>query len=100
PAHRRILYIGDGIQSVGELDGARAAERARRAAPDTRVTAISLGGETDPVALATLTAHPGGSVLDATLIGSVRATAELAARRQRGLPLTGTALTLPAGLDA
>lgn len=99
-ARRRILYIGDGVQSVGELDGRRVGDRIRELTGETRVTVVSLGGETDPVALAAMASGPAGSVLDATRIGSVRATAELAARRQRGLPLRDVTVELPSGLFA
>lgn len=99
-AQRRIIYVGDGIQTVGELAGDRAGKEAADAAHGTRVTAVAVGGETDPAALAAMTASPGGTVLDATLVGSVRSTATLAARRQRGLPLTNVSLELPEGLHA
>lgn len=97
---RRIIYIGDGIQSVGELDGRRVGDTIRALTGETRITVISLGGETDPVALTAMASGPAGSVLDATRIGSVRATAGLAARRQRGLPLRDVTVELPAGLFA
>lgn len=97
---RRIIYIGDGVQSVGELDGRRVGDAIRGLTGETRVTVVSLGGETDPVALAAMASGPAGSVLDATRIGSVRATAGLAARRQRGLPLEDVTLELPSGLFA
>lgn len=97
---RRIIYIGDGVQSVGELDGRRVGETIRELTGETRVTVVSLGGETDPVALTAMASGPAGSVLDATRIGSVRATAGLAARRQRGLPLKDVTLELPSGLFA
>lgn len=99
-ARRRILYIGDGVQSVGELDGRRVGDLVRELTGETRVTVVSLGGETDPVALAAMASGPAGSVLDATRIGSVRATAGLAARRQRGLPLQDVTVELPTGLFA
>ncbi len=97
---RRIVYLGDGIQSVGELDGPRVVASLRNTIGDTRVTSISLGGETDPVVLTNLAKTHGGSFLDASALGSVKATAQLAARRQRALPLTNVVLELPEGLHA
>lgn len=50
----RIIYLGDGIASTGELDAQRLAGEVRRAIGGTRVTTVALGGETDDVFMGAL----------------------------------------------
>ncbi|MFT7626221.1 MAG: ferric-dicitrate binding protein FerR (iron transport regulator), partial [Myxococcota bacterium] len=50
----RVVYIGDGMPSVGEIDPARIAKAARRALGDTPLTTVSTGGEVDDLVLRSL----------------------------------------------
>ncbi|MCC6624157.1 MAG: FecR domain-containing protein [Deltaproteobacteria bacterium] len=95
----RIVYLGDGVASTGELDAFRLASEVRAAVGDLRVTAVALGGETDDVFLSALTRAHAGSFLDVAAIGSVEATARKVLARQHGEPLRDARLTLPEGVE-
>lgn len=99
PERRRIVYLGDGVPSVGELDPARVVESIRGLIGDTRVTTVALGGETERAVLAGLGEGHASSFVDYALMGSVEATAARVIARQHGTPLTDIELVLPEGLS-
>ena len=94
----RIVYLGDGVATVGELDATRLAASARRALGDARLTTVSLGGEVDEVALRALAAASGGAYIAHGAGVTLRATALRVLQRQLGDPLEHAELTLPPGL--
>jgi hypothetical protein len=98
PERRRVIYLGDGVQTVGELDPARVVEAAREALGETRVTAVALGGETDTTMLAGLAKTHAGSFIDLASVGSIEATTRKILARQLLAPLTDIELSLPDGL--
>ncbi|MFO0744586.1 MAG: FecR domain-containing protein [Myxococcota bacterium] len=95
----RIIYMGDGINSTGELDASHLASEVRAAVGDVRITSVGLGGEVDDVLLGALGKDHGGSFLDLAAIGSVPATARTLIARQHGEPLRDAKLTLPEGVE-
>lgn len=96
-AQGRIIYIGDGIPTVGELDGTHLAADVRAALGDRRVVAVSLGGSTDRAFLAGLTRDGASAYIDAGALGSVQEAAHLTAQRLTGFPLEAAELVLPEG---
>lgn len=95
----RIIYLGDGVASTGELDARRLASDIRQAIGDVRVTSVALGGETDDVFLGALGRDHASSFLDVAAIGSVDATARKVLARQHGEPLRAARLALPEGVE-
>ena len=96
---RRIVYLGDGVQTVGELDPARIVEAVRGVIGDARITSVGLGGETDGAVLGGLARDHAGSFIDFANIDSVDGTVAMVLQRQHGEPLRDVELVLPAGLS-
>ncbi len=96
-AQGRIIYIGDGIPTVGELDGTHLAADVRAVLGDRRVVAVSLGGSTDRAFLAGVTRDGASAYIDAGALGSVQEAAHLTAQRLTGFPLEAAELVLPEG---
>jgi len=97
-ARTRIVWLTDGVPSVGEKDPARLASKAAKMAGRARLTTVGLGGETDEVVLRALARAGSGSML--TLKPGTR-TAVLAwkvLQRQLGVPVTGVRLAFPEGV--
>ncbi len=95
---RRIVYLGDGVQTVGELDPARIVEGVRAVVGDMRITSVGLGGETDGALLGGLAKDHAGSFIDFGSIDSVAGTVAMVLMRQHGEPLRDVELVLPDGL--
>lgn len=95
---RRVLYMGDGVQTVGDLDPARVVEAIRAVVGEARVTTIGLGGETDRVVLEGLARDHAGSFVDYAAFESTALTARHIILRQHGEPLRDVELTLPESL--
>ncbi len=97
-ARTRIVWLTDGVASVGEKDPSRLAAKAAKMLGRARLTTVGLGGETDELALRALARAGSGSML--TLKPGTR-TAVLAwkvLQRQLGVPVTGVKLAFPEGV--
>jgi hypothetical protein len=94
----RVIYLGDGVPTVGELDPGRLVQRARLALGDARLTTVALGGHVDDVVLRGLARAGRGAYVAHGAGVSLRATAFRVIQRQWGEPLREVALKLPAGL--
>ncbi|MDI7269900.1 MAG: hypothetical protein QME96_18065, partial [Myxococcota bacterium] len=96
----RIVYIGDGVASVGEIDAGRPAQdvASTLAGLDARVTTVGVGTETDELVLAELARRGGGSHLAFAPGRSVRAEALAVLSAQYGAALEDPVLSLPEGL--
>jgi len=95
---RRIVYLGDGVQTVGEFDPARIVEGVRGFVGDARITSVGLGGETDGAVLGGLAKDHAGSFIDFASADSVNGTVAMVLQRQHGEPLRDVELVLPEGL--
>jgi ferric-dicitrate binding protein FerR (iron transport regulator) len=98
PRTARIVYLGDGLPSMGELDAGRIAAAASRSLGEARLTSVSLGGTVDQAVLEALAAGQGGAYVDFARLGSIRATAMKVLQHQWGEPLTEVAIHWPEGL--
>jgi len=96
-AGARVIYIGDGTPSVGELEPKRLADKARIELGDARLTAVSLGGNVDDLVLAAMAAAGRGAVVTHDAGKTLRTTAFELLQRQRGEPLRNAEITLPEG---
>jgi len=97
-AQGRVIYLGDGVPTVGELKPARLSAAAKQALGSTRLTTVSLGGLVDDLVLRGLAQAGGGSYVRHGAGVSMRATAFRVIQRQWGEPLREVALTLPKGV--
>lgn len=98
PDRLRIIYLGDGVTTVGELDTARLQAAARDALGEARLTTVGLGGEVDTAALTRLARAGGGAHVDLAALGGVRRAANRVLARQWGEPVRGVEVVLPDGL--
>jgi hypothetical protein len=94
----RVLYLGDGIASLGELDPSHLAARTREGLGSARLTAVSLGGEVDDVALRAMTRATDGAFIPMRPGDSVGTLAWKAVDRQFAEPLRDARLALPEGM--
>lgn len=94
----RVLYLGDGIASLGELDPAHLASTTQESLGAARLTAMTLGGEVDDVALRAMTRATDGAFIPMRVGDSVGALAYKAVDRQFAEPLRDARLALPEGL--
>ncbi|MBI5486637.1 MAG: FecR domain-containing protein [Deltaproteobacteria bacterium] len=97
----RIVYLGDGVASAGELDAGRLAVEAlgELEGASVRVSTIGTGAEADELVLSTLARRGGGSYFAFTPGRSVRSLALAALSAQYGAALEDAQLSLPAGLS-
>ena len=96
----RVIYVGDGVASAGELDAGRLAEEALGALGDgVRVTVVGAGPEADELVLTELARRGEGAYLPFTAGRSVRSLALAALSAQYGAALEDARLSLPAGFD-
>ncbi|MEZ4269800.1 MAG: VIT domain-containing protein, partial [Myxococcota bacterium] len=94
----RVLYLGDGIASLGELDPSHLAARTREALGAARLTAVSLGGEVDDVVLRAMTRATDGAFIPMRPGDSVGAAVWKTVDRQFAEPLRDARLALPEGV--
>jgi len=99
PGELRVIYLGDGVNTVGELDPGRLRAQARDALGGARLTTVGLGGEVDAALLRGLAADSRGAWVDHESAGSVRRAAGQVLARLWGEPVTDVSVTLPAGLE-
>ncbi|MFH2006790.1 MAG: FecR domain-containing protein [bacterium] len=97
-AQGRVIYLGDGVPTVGEIEPARLSAGAKLALGNARLTTVSLGGQVDEVVLRGLAQAGGGSYVRHGAGVSMRATAFRVLQRQWGEPLREVAITLPKGV--
>jgi hypothetical protein len=97
-AQARVIYLGDGVPTVGETDPGRLTKRARLALGEARLTTVALGGHVDDVVLRGLARAGRGAYVAHSAGTSLRATAFRVIQRQWGEPLRDVALKLPDGL--
>lgn len=95
----RVIYLGDGIPTVGETEPGRLAALAKTHLPGARLTTVSLGGQVDEVVLRSLASAGEGAYISHGPASPMGATALRVLQRQLGEPLRGAALTLPEGLN-
>jgi len=94
----RVIYLGDGVPTVGETDPGRLTERVRLALGEARLTTVALGGHVDDVVLRGLARAGRGAYVAHSAGTSLRATSFRVLQRQWGEPLRDVALKLPAGI--
>jgi len=94
----RVVYLGDGVPTVGEIDPGRLTNRARLALGEARLTTVALGGHVDDVVLRGLARAGRGAYVAHSAGTSLRATAFRVIQRQWGEPLRDVALKLPDGV--
>src|SRR5690606_5442101 len=94
----RIVYLGDGIATVGELDPGRLASAAGAAVDGARLTTVSLGGEVDQAALQRLASAGEGAHVDVVAAGGLSRAARRVLARQWGEPVRDVELVLPEGV--
>lgn len=97
-AQARVIYLGDGVPTVGETDPGRLTKRARLALGEARLTTVALGGHVDDVVLRGLARAGQGAYVAHGAGTSLRATAFRVIQRQWGEPLRDVALKLPDGV--
>lgn len=96
----RVIYVGDGVASAGELDAGRLVEEALGALGDgVRVTVVGAGAEADELVLTELARRGDGTYLPFTAGRSVRSLALAALSAQYGAALEDAKLSLPAGFE-
>ncbi len=96
-AQARVIYLGDGVPTVGETAPSRLTKRARLALGEARLTTVALGGHVDDVVLRSLARAGRGAYVAHGAGTSLRATAFRVIQRQWGEPLRNVALKLPDG---
>jgi len=94
---RRVILIGDGVASTGEVETARLADAAKQALGAARLTTVSLGGEIDASVLTALASAGSGAYVTHGPGSTMSATAWEVASRQRQTPLRDLKLKLPEG---
>lgn len=94
----RVIYLGDGVPTVGETKPGRLTKQARLALGEARLTTVALGGHVDDVVLRGLARAGRGAYVAHSAGTSLRATAFRVIQRQWGEPLRNVALKLPDGL--
>ncbi len=94
----RVIYVGDGVATIGELDAGRVAKTTAAALSGVRVTTVSLGGQVDATMLEGVAQATDGDYLEYGRFRTPRAMALAILQRQWGEPLTEVALRLPSGL--
>ncbi len=97
-ARRRVIFIGDGVPSIGEVEPARLSEAAKESLGAARLTTVSLGGEVDTAMLTALAEAGSGAYVAHGPGATMASTAWEVAMRQRQVPLRGFELELPAGV--
>lgn len=99
---RVLLYVGDGVGTVGATEHATLADFARtvRTRSDTRVSAIGLGDDADASALALLANEGAGVYVPFLPGGRAELVAADALAPTRGALLEGVSVELPRGLEA
>ncbi|MBI5500618.1 MAG: FecR domain-containing protein [Deltaproteobacteria bacterium] len=97
----RLVYVGDGVASAGEIDAGRLAAEAlgELDGAGVRVSTIGTGAEADELVLSTLARRGGGSYFAFAPGRSVRSLALAALSAQYGAALEDARLSLPAGLS-
>ncbi|MBN1773541.1 MAG: FecR domain-containing protein [Deltaproteobacteria bacterium] len=97
----RVVYVGDGVASAGELDAGRLVDEALAALGDAsvRVTTVGAGAEADELVLTELARRGEGSYLPFTAGRSVRSLALATLSAQYGAALEDARLSLPAGFS-
>lgn len=97
----RVIYVGDGVASAGEIDAGRLVEEALEALGEdgVRVTTVGAGTEADELVLTELARRGDGSYFPFTAGRSVRSLALAALSAQYGAALEDAKLSLPAGFD-
>ena len=97
----RLVYVGDGVASAGELDAGRVVDEALAALGDgaVRVTTVGAGAEADELVLTELARRGDGSYLPFTAGRSVRSLALATLSAQYGAALEDAKLSLPAGFS-
>ncbi|MBU1239694.1 VWA domain-containing protein, partial [Myxococcota bacterium] len=93
----RIIYMGDGVPTVGELDAVRLATKAGDVLRGVRLTTVGLGGTVDEVTMRAMARACGGAFVNPVPGTSLRNVAYRILQRQWGHPLRNTSLTLPEG---
>lgn len=94
---RRVVYLGDGVPSVGELEPERLSKQAAMSVGQARIVTVSLGGETDDVMMRALARAGEGSSVRHGAADSAAGTAFEVLRRLWSQPLEDVELTLPEG---
>lgn len=97
-ARTRVVWLTDGVPSVGETDPARLAKKAQSMLGRARLTTVGLGGETDEVVLRALARAGSGSMITLTPGTRTAALAWKVLQRQLGVPVTGVKLAFPEGV--
>ena len=97
----RVIYVGDGIPTVGELEPARLAAVVRRQLGPHRVrlTTLGVGTSTDATLLAAISRAGGGSHVAYGPGMTVRGQALQVLARQYGVTLEEVKVELPQGLS-
>ena len=96
---QRVIYIGDGVPSVGELEPAAIAKQVERTLEGVRLTTVSLGGEVDDVMLRAVARAGRGAYVPHGASAALRTTALRVLQRQWGEPLRDAELVLPEGVS-
>ncbi len=99
PESLRVVYLGNGIPTVGETDAAELGKLAKKSLGTARLTTVALGGINDEVILRNLARHGNGSFLGLLPGSRVSALAWKVLQRQIGVPLTQARMVFPEGVE-
>ncbi len=94
----RIIYLGNGIPSAGEIETDRLAGRVKKTLGEIRLTTVSLGGNVDELNMRAMADAGGGAFVDFPAGANPRSIAFTVMQRQKGEPLRGAGLLLPPGV--
>lgn len=97
-ATSRVIYVGDGVPTVGETEPSLLASAARGSLRGARLTTVSMGGQVDEVVLRALAGAGDGAYISHGPATPERATALRVLQRQLGEPLRDAKVSLPQGL--
>jgi ferric-dicitrate binding protein FerR (iron transport regulator)/Mg-chelatase subunit ChlD len=99
PATGRVIYLGDGVPTVGEIETVPLAAKVKESLGGTRLTTVSLGGQIDELTMKAL-AHAGGGAFVSYPAGAkLGSVAFTVLQRQWAEPLREAGLLLPSGVS-
>jgi Vault protein inter-alpha-trypsin domain/FecR protein/von Willebrand factor type A domain len=94
----RVIYIGDGIPTVGEMDAVKLGEKAKKSLNGIRMTTVSLGGQVDDLIMGKIAKATNGDFVKLTPGTRLQTVVYRTLQRQWGFPLKNIKLKLPEGL--
>jgi FecR protein/Vault protein inter-alpha-trypsin domain/von Willebrand factor type A domain len=93
----RIIYLGDGVPTVGEMDTVELGKQVGHILGGTRLTTVGLGGTVDELSLRAMARASGGAFVNMVPGTRLRSIAFRVLQRQWGHPLRKAFLKLPRG---